>query len=128
MLLLLTFKGVMSTETKKSCCKWEGGGKVGENTYSFAFPVYSDELTRFIHVAENTIFWLYDYMQILEKSHLEVSNRLVEAISTADEELLGAILTAYIRQKRFCDGLIASAVEDRVFYRIMCRFEELYMN
>jgi ADP-ribosylglycohydrolase len=126
--LLLTFKEFMATETKNSCCKWEGGGKIGENTYTFAFPVYSDELRRFIDVAENTIFWSYDYMRILEKNHLKISHLLVEAISTADVELVGAILTAHIRQERFCDGLIASAVEDRVFYRIICRFEDLYMN
>lgn len=125
--LLLPYKNFMATSTKKSCCKWEGGGKVGENAYAFAFPVYCDELRRFIRVAKTTCFWSYDYIRILESNSLELSDHLINSISSADVRLLGAILTAYIRQERFCDGLIASAVEDRVFYKIICKLEELYI-
>ena len=33
------------------------------------------------------------------------------AIDTADLELAKAILTGYVRQERFCDGLLESAIK-----------------
>ncbi len=40
-------------------------------------------------------------------------------------KLLKAILTGYVRQERFCDGLWADAVRDKVFLKILKRFNEL---
>jgi Family of unknown function (DUF6508) len=46
------------------------------------------------------------------------------AIPSADLELLKAILTYYVRQERFCDGLWAKAVKEKVFLRILYRLGE----
>ena len=47
------------------------------------------------------------------------------SIDDADLELLKAILTGYIRQERICDGLWATAVEDKAFLKILERLRQL---
>jgi len=79
----------------------------------------------FTQKVEHTYFWKNNYIEIIENNGLKMSDDLVDAIESADEELLGAMLTSFIRQERFCDGLIASAVEQKVFLKIILRFEKI---
>lgn len=53
------------------------------------------------------------------------SEQINRAIETADIELLKAILTRYIRQERFQEGLWEEAVKDKVFLRILNRFSKV---
>jgi len=50
------------------------------------------------------------------------------SIDDADLELIKAIITGYVRQERFCDGLWASAVEDKVFLKILQRLKQLLLS
>lgn len=52
-------------------------------------------------------------------------DQIESAIETADLELLKAILTGYIRQDRFIWGLWEYAVREKVFLRILNRFNEI---
>ena len=121
--MLSEYKLFFEQATKTNCCEWRSGDKVDENTYSFAYPVYCKELNAFTQMVERTYFWKNNYIEIIENNGLKMSDDLVDAIERADEELLGAILTSFIRQERFCDGLIASAVEQKVFLKIINRLE-----
>lgn len=66
----------------------------------------------------------YDYLEIIEN---EIGNvkEIDSYIRTADIKLLRAILTGYIRQERFNEGLWATAAKDKVFLKILNRFEEI---
>ncbi|WP_375790309.1 DUF6508 domain-containing protein [Paenibacillus agricola] len=42
-----------------------------------------------------------------------------------DTDTLRALLTYFVRQERFCDGLWAKAVEDKIFLQILLKLREL---
>ena len=54
-----------------------------------------------------------------------VDDGLIKVIATSNIELILAVLTAYIRGERICDGLWASCVENGVFAAILRRLKEL---
>ena len=60
----------------------------------------------------------YDYVKNIEKCCRD-SKKIHELIYDADIKLLKSILTYYIRQERFCDGMIAMAVDNNMFERIL---------
>ena len=63
--------------------------------------------------------------QVIEKHGLHGTEEMNPAIEQSDLELTLAILTGYIRQERFCDGLWESAVKDKTFLEILRRLERL---
>lgn len=123
--LLLPFEDYFAEATRKSCCTPESAEKE-KMVYAFAYPEYEEELNEFIQVVENSCFWSYHYIMILNEHGIEHSEELEDAIDTADSSLLCAVLTAYIRQERFHEGLIAAGVEKKVFLRIIRRMKQLY--
>lgn len=48
-----------------------------------------------------------------------------DAIEKADLELTLAILTGYIRQERFCDGLWEDAIREGIFLKLIRRLDSL---
>lgn len=93
-------------------CKWNSG-----------YPDYDTRLNDLIKSVYDTDLLRKDYLEYLEE---KVKDRnLAAAIPTADWKLLKAILTYYVRQERFCDGLWASAAKDKVFLRILYRLRDL---
>ena len=69
------------------------------------YPNYDKTLAVFTQLAYELGFMDYSYHETIEKYGLSVGNGLERAIKTANTELTLAILTAYIRGERFCDGL-----------------------
>jgi hypothetical protein len=67
----------------------------------------------------------YNYHDTLASYGCTVDDELIEVIATANTELILAVLTAYIRGERFCDGLWASCVQNGVFAAILRRLKEL---
>lgn len=55
-----------------------------------------------------------DYLKIIQQ-RIPKGTSLNDFAGTAEGELLYAILTCFIRQERFCDGLWAKAIEEKVF-------------
>jgi hypothetical protein len=92
--------------------KWESG-----------YPVYDDKLNEFINDAYESDRLRGDYLDYLHEQG--INEDLSAAISTADLELLTSILTYYVRQERFCDGMWGAAVKEKVFLRILYRLKEL---
>ena len=67
----------------------------------------------------------FAYGNTLEEYGLEMNNELTTGIDTADLKLTKAILTCYIRQERFCDGLWGRAIKEGTFLALLKRLEIL---
>lgn len=127
--LLIAYKDILLKKEDKTYYQWDGEGKKEEeedHDTSFAYPVYDEQIMAFLTTIQNTCYWSTHYIKILESYGVKISMDLTETISKADDVLLGAILTAYIRKERFNDGLIASAIRHQVFHKILTRLEELH--
>ena len=90
-----------------------------------SYPIYDGTLEEFIREFYKTNLISYDYLGIIDSKGIKGTREINGAIDGADMELLKAILTGYVRQERFCDGLWQDAVEDKVFLKILNRFNEL---
>ncbi|HQD93049.1 MAG TPA: DUF6508 domain-containing protein, partial [Bacilli bacterium] len=89
------------------------------------YPIYDDTLVEFIEEFYKTNLISYRYLDVIESRGLKSKNEINNAIDYADIELVKAILTGYVRQERFCDGIWVDAAEDKVFLKILKRFSEL---
>ncbi len=90
-----------------------------------SYPIYDDTLVEFIEEFYKTNLISYEYLNVIESRGLKDTNKINNAIDDVDMKLLKAILTGYVRQERFCDGLWADVVGDKVFLKILKRFNEL---
>ena len=89
----------------------------------FPYVNYSKELLSFIDAVYETDLIDKEYLPYLEQ-HFPRDNNPADYIDTADFRLLRAILTFFVRQERFCDGLWQGAVTDKTFYRILLRLKD----
>lgn len=89
------------------------------------FPVYETQFLNFIDDVSNSALMDFSYGDTLEEYGLEMDNDLTKKIDTADFKLARAILTCYIRQERFCDGLWARAIKEGIFLALLKRIETL---
>ena len=121
---LCSYIPYFETATKESVCHWEGGEKLEEKQFTMPHPVYDDTLKEFIQKVYKTNIMCDNYLEIISNRGLQNEEEMICAIDDADFELTKAILTGYIRQERFCDGLWASAVEDKVFLKVLQRLRQ----
>lgn len=91
------------------------------------YPCYDEPLIAFTSLPQELGFMDYSYHQTIEKYGFSVGHGLENAIKTANIELTLAILTAYIRGERFCDGLWGRCVKEGIFNALLCRLKELEM-
>ena len=119
---LFSFIPYFETATEESVCRWEEG-KIpgGDNSY----PVYERTLKDFIREFYETNLISHNYLDILDNRGLKNMDGIDDVIKNADIELLRAIFTKYVSQERFCDGLWATAVREKIFLGILNRFQEL---
>jgi len=103
----------------------EGGDKDEDGVIRMPFHVYDKKLEDFIHEVYQTDLMNNDYLEVLEKRFPKRCN-IAHFIDGANFELLTAILTFYIRQERFFDGLWGTAVQQKVFYKALLRLKQLY--
>ena len=90
----------------------------------FPYVNYSEVLSSFIKDVHETDLMDSEYLPYL-KEHLPPKTKLADSIESADLRMLRAILTYFVRQERFQDGLWQSAVADKTFYRILLRLREI---
>lgn len=122
---LFAFIPYFETATKENVCRWDGEKKPGESYYTGSYPIYDRTLKDFIKEFYETNLISYNYSDILDNRGLKNMDGINDVIESADIELLRAILTKYIGQERFCDGVWATAVRDRIFLGILNRLREL---
>ena len=122
---LTTYIPYFEDATEESVCKWSKSEKVGDNTYTMSYPIYEDTLIEFIDEFHKTNLMIYNYLDTINKRGINGMDEMAESIADGDIELIRAILTGYVRQERFGDGLWADAVRDKVFLKILKRLDEI---
>ena len=106
-------------------CYWGGGKKNDDGVITIPYPIYNRELTDFINEVYKTDLIDYNYSKTIGNSKLPSSKEPIDFIADCDLELLKAVLTFYTRGEKFCDGFWASAVKNKVFYKILVKLAEL---
>lgn len=118
----ISYFKTIHTET---ACRWEGSRKLESGSFSMPFPVYETQFLNFIDDVSNSDLMDVSYGDTLEEYGLEMNSELAKKIDTADFKLVKAILTCYIRQERFCDGLWGRAIKEGIFLALLKRIEAL---
>ena len=105
----------------------EKAGTWVSKPHVFPYVNYSKEMSSFIHEVYQTDLLDTEYLPYLESIIPREAN-LIDYIDTADFRLLRAILTYYVRQERFQEGLWLGAVQDGSFLKILNRLHESLIN
>ncbi|MDD2230831.1 MAG: DUF6508 domain-containing protein [Candidatus Cloacimonetes bacterium] len=93
----------------------------------FPYVNYTPEMNSFIHEVCQTDLIDTEYLPYLE-SHLPIDANYADYIEKADFRLLRAILTYYVRQERFQEGLWTIAVSERCFYKLLTKIRLAVMK
>ena len=110
-------------ETVKNIEKveWIGGNVIdktedGKDITQWPYPIYPDGFYES----------LYDLME-LDQDYIENYEKLDVPIDYENLSMdeLRTVITHYVRGERFCDGLIAGAIEDGALLKILLRIREL---
>ncbi len=86
----------------KPTYEWSGGQQK-DGVIAMPYPNYDETLITFTQLPYELGFMDYSYHEAIESYGYSVGNSLEGAIETANIELTLAILTAYLREERFCD-------------------------
>ena len=113
------------TVNAETACRWEESIKLKNGTFSMPYPVYETQFLNFIDYVSNSDLMDVNYGGTLEEYGLEMNNELTKKIDTADFRLVKAILTCYVRQERFCDGLWGRAIKEGIFLALLKRIATL---
>ncbi len=97
------------------------------NPPDFPYVIYSPEISSFIHEVYQTDLMDTEYLPYLE-SHLPRDANYADYIENADFRLLRAILTYYVRQERFQEGLWTIAVQNGSFSKVLNRLMKLQIQ
>lgn len=122
---LTAFIPYFDNANKEDVCHWDGGEKLAENSYSMAYPVYEQTISDFVDIVYESKLMCHNYLEVIEQHGLVGIEGMNTAIEQADLELTLAILTGYIRQERFCDGLLQKAVKDKILLNLLKRLESI---
>ena len=101
---------------------WGGGDVIdktedGKDILEWPYPIYPDGLCESLyHLIE------------LDKNYLDNYEKLKDSpdYQNLTKEELSTVMTHYVRGERFCDGLIAEAIEDGTLLKVLMRIKEVY--
>ena len=96
-----------------------------DDSYTVGYPVYEDKFLQFIEDVSRSNLMDISYGETIQKYGLEMNDGLAEQIETADFPLAKAILTCYVRQERFCEGIWGTAIKNGVFLALLNRLQIL---
>lgn len=91
----------------------------------FPYVNYSPEMISFIDEVYKTDLIDIEYLSYLE-NHIPKESNLSDYIENADFQLLRAIITYYVRQERFQEGLWLGAVQDGILGKILLRMADSF--
>jgi hypothetical protein len=103
---------------------WTQAKESENGVIQLGYPAYEERFMAFVKDVSESGLLSKHYLDILKK-RISKDAKLKDFIDIADEELLYAIFTYYIRQERFCDGLWAKAIKEKVFLKILLRLQML---
>lgn len=101
--------------------KWGGGNVIdktedGKEIIQWPYPIYPEGLFELLYGLFET-----------DKDYIENYEKLGDPIdygSLSEEESI-TVITHYLRGERFCDGLIAGALEDGTLLKVLERIKEI---
>ena len=101
--------------------KWGGGNVIdktedGKEIIQWPYPIYPEGLFELLYGLFET-----------DKDYIENYEKLGDPIdygSLSEEESI-TVITHYLRGERFCDGLIAGALEDGTLIKVLERIKEI---
>lgn len=106
-------------------CKWQSSEKNENGVYNISYPIYDERLQEFIQVVYDSGLLINDYMSLL-KNKFGTNNDVIHVINnTEDIDILRAVLTHFVRQERFHDGLWGRACEDKTFLNILLKMQKI---
>ena len=113
------------TVSAETACRWEKSVELADGSFSMPFPIYEPKFLDFVDDISASSLVDPSYGNTLEEYGLEMNDGLEKRIDTADFKLTKAVLTCYIRQERFCEGLWGRAIKDGTFLSLLKRLETL---
>lgn len=105
--------------------QWSGGKSTAEGVVTMPYPIYNDSVRDFIESISALGILDKEYLSTIQLYSINPPEQLDNILSHADEKLAIALLTYYVRQERFCDGLWAKAIKEKIFFRIIERLHKL---
>lgn len=102
----------------------EEAGTFIVDTPGLPYCRYSSELSSFIHEVYQTDLMDTEYLPYLER-HPPPGTNYKDCIETADFRMLRAILTYFVRQERFQEGLWLLATRELIFLKILLRLKDI---
>lgn len=122
---LYEFIPYLETALTDNVVRWGGGEKSSDGTLIMPYPIYNDRVKDFIETIYKLDLLDKAYLETMQSYSINTSEELGNALDDADYRLSIALLTYYVRQERFCDGLWAKAIENKIFLRLIKRLLEL---
>ena len=114
---------------KKPETKWSGSEELPDGIMTFPYPLYSKEVDAFIELFYSMDISDKNYLTTIKEYGLEANHVSFGAhIGKADFKLLLAMLTCYMRQERFCDGIIAEAIKNGNLAGILRRLRDVIVR
>ncbi len=118
-------------DTNRVFCTWKSENPTDDQII-LGYPVYSKELENFISEIYKSDLLKSDYLPYLyslkEADYLLriiCTEEIKEYIEKAEFETIRAILTFYIRQQRFNEGIWESVAKKGIVYKLLTRIKEL---
>ncbi len=109
-------------------CQWVNVGSGEEGTRILPYPKYDSKLRKFIQAVYDSGIMMDDYMNYL-KDKIGSSSDIISVIQNTKEfDILRAVLTYFVRQERFQDGLWGQAAEDKIFLTILLKMRDLNLQ
>lgn len=121
---LYEFIPFFETVLVEDAVQWGGGTNSPDGVITMPYPIYDKRIVNFINKIYETNLLDPNYMETIKSYRGSATEALADAIEGADQKLLMAILSYYVRQERFSDGLWGWAATNKVFLRILLRLRE----
>ncbi|MBN2982344.1 DUF6508 domain-containing protein [Cohnella algarum] len=122
---LFEFIPFLETASADEIVRWGGGDRSSDGIITLPYPIYDERVVAFINTVYECDLLNRDYFQTIKSYGICTAKELDNAINDADSRVVIALLTYYVRQERFCDGLWGKAIEEKIFLRLIKRLFEL---
>lgn len=101
--------------------QWHPSGKIDKNTSSFPYFEYSDLASKFIQTLYDEGFiYPFDWSNWSYGIKLSQNHNLIQK---ANLLTLRKLITAHVKQDRFCDGHLASVFQSGLVIRVLERIQ-----
>jgi len=109
-------------------CQWVNVELGEKGTQILPYPKYDNKLLEFIQAVYDSGIMMDDYV-IYFKDRIGSSSDVISVIQNTNEfDILRAVLTYYVRQERFQEGLWGKAAEDKIFLTILLKMRDLNLE